>query len=54
MFTRRVDDASRIKLQVLERRRGAIARQISKVDREIRQLAGRALAKRVQPTRATT
>jgi hypothetical protein len=41
-------------LQALQRRRGAIARDIAKVERKIRQLAGRALAQALLPARAGT
>jgi hypothetical protein len=54
MLTRRIDGPSRVKLQALQRRRGVIAREIGKVEREIRQVAGRALARTLLPPAPAT
>ena len=54
MLTQRTNGRRQSKLEVLERRRGALRRQIGLVERQIQKLAGRAVALELRMGRART
>jgi hypothetical protein len=54
MLAQRTNGRQQSKLEVLERQRGALRRQIGLVDRQIQKLAGRAVATELRMARAHT